>query len=673
VSAAERNSRLGRDLAAELQLKQTAIETIAAITGCARETAMNTLDRHLLTTTTMQQAVTACCTELHPAARPQTFLEQNLGEGVRPLNTNEMVRHLAQVQRQENEAAAVRTPVSDLQPVNLDQCFLHSATQQLQNHELQNLPTAKRLAVAHHRAAKEQWEAALDQQTWKRDFHTPDAHTAQPTKPSPYTHSSPAVRMAAARELFQEQHQNFQSPAVVVVGGGTTKLPIWQPGEESQQRGFYWSTKQHIQHAWRQYMIADGQYAPRTFKSLISQQLVPTICAECDIPLSDWDHISDRILLERIEARLKPKSTTDVINRLRELSISQDTSKGTLSQRYRVFAEAYLQRIAEAQECGCKLSDNAIKQSFTRAVRQEPALETWVSEEKWTSVWDAHRRIVERLRDYDAWSVYDSMQRNVTTQQQHVHTPPLTMQQPHGPTAKPEVGQKRQWDGSKQHQSFVNTLAELMKDASAVAMNECSGGGGGGGQRTGPPVHQGDKPYHHPGLDARGVNWHFPSEHIKCREQPCTGLFCQICGFHGHTAAKCLKRLKQIPGLNFQGYYQETKPNSPPVRYESAAGGGGGTTHSPQSYTHQTPSRTTVPRPQPAAPAQIQRDQRPPTPQQQRQQQPVFPHFVNNTAPRTARVHPDREERISRANQTSDGSSGGPTHEANSSSQHDDQ
>ena len=82
-------------------------------------------------------------------------------------------------------------------------------------------------------------------------------------------------------------------------------------------------------------MLAEGQFAPRTFKSLISQQLVPTICAETDIPLSDWDHISDRVLLEKIEARLRPKNSTDVINRLRELSISKDASKGTLSQRYR--------------------------------------------------------------------------------------------------------------------------------------------------------------------------------------------------------------------------------------------------------------------------------------------------------------------------------------------------
>jgi hypothetical protein len=38
----------------------------------------------------------------------------------------------------------------------------------------------------------------------------------------------------------------------------------------------------------KQYMMAEGQYAPRTFKSLISQQLVPTICAECDISMQDW-------------------------------------------------------------------------------------------------------------------------------------------------------------------------------------------------------------------------------------------------------------------------------------------------------------------------------------------------------------------------------------------------
>lgn len=69
----------------------------------------------------------------------------------------------------------------------------------------------------------------------------------------------PAVRMAAAREAqLQGQLSGMQAPMVVVMGGGAAKLP--------------------------------------TFKSLISQQLVPTICAETNIPLSDWEHISDRVL-----------------------------------------------------------------------------------------------------------------------------------------------------------------------------------------------------------------------------------------------------------------------------------------------------------------------------------------------------------------------------------------
>jgi hypothetical protein len=245
--------------------------------------------------------------------------------------------------------------------------------------------------------------------------------------------------------------------------------------------------------------------------------------------------------------------------------------------------------------------------------------------------------------------------------------------------AKPGVGQKRQWDGSNQHKSFVNTLADLMKDASAMAMHEYNGGGG--GQHAGPPVHQGERPHHHPGLDARGLSWHFPSEHIKCREQPCTGLFCQICGFHGHTAAKCLKRLRQIPGLNLHGYYQETKPNSPPVRYESAAGnGGGGAAHTPPPYAHRPPARANTIRPPPPAQTPIRQDQHQPTPQRQQQQQTSFPHFVNNaqpvsTAPRTppSRPHPDREERMSRANQTNGGGGGGSAYDVEPSSQRDDQ
>jgi hypothetical protein len=674
----ERNRAIGRQLADELQLKQTAVETIVALTGCEESIARATLERHLTQTKSMQQAVTACCCDLHPAARSQTFIEANLGEGVRPHTVRETAAHLARQQLEgrwgaQHQHDVLQTPVSELHPVNLNQRFLHDAAQHLNNHELGGLPASKRLAVATNRATRDQWESAIDQQTWKRDFNTPGMNTTLPIKPAPYMHSSPAVRMAAAREQLQEQQLGIQSPAVVVVGGGAARLPIWELGEESQQRGFYWSTKQHIQRAWRQYMVSEGMYAPRTFKSLISQQLVPTICAETNIPLADWDHISDRVLLEKIEARLKPKNSTDIINRLRELTISRDTNKGTLSQRYRLFAETYLQRLAEAQECGCEVSDSAIKQTFTRAVRQEPVLDSWMAEEKWTDVWEAHRRIVERLRDYDAWAVYDSMQRGVV--QQHVQVPAtnpphvtITIPPPAQPANQPgqAAGQKRSWDGSKQHQNFINTLAQLVKATS----NNTDGAPPPPARRDRETYGQRDD-YRHPGLDARGLNWHTCTDHIRCREEPCTGLFCQICGFHGHTAKTCNKRLKQVPGINLHGYFQESKPNSPPVRYEGMYGNTGGAAR-PQ-HTFPPPPRANVTQTQDVSPS---------TPNlQTHASQQQFPHFVNSTqpAPSTAsrtpvsRPHPDREERISRANQTNGGGGGGSAYDVNPSSQRDGQ
>jgi hypothetical protein len=391
-------------------------------------------------------------------------------------------------------------------------------------------------------------------------------------------------------------------------------------------------------------MMAEGQYAPRTFKSLISQQLVPTICAECDISMQDWEHISDRVLLEKIEQRLKPKNSTDVINRLRELSISRDTSKGTLSQRYRLFAEAFLQRLAEAVECGCTLSDTAVKSTFTRAVKQEPALESWVTEEKWTSVWDAHRRIVERLREYDAWAVYENMQRNPT--QYHVHTPATDGPAATPPSNKPEAGNKRSWDGSKTHQSFVHALTSMMKKMQEGTTNYHAGGQPprGDTRPSNAPDHRPHHPprdpsydYVHPGLDARGLNWHKHTDTIKCREQPCTALFCQICGYHGHTAPTCSKRTKQIPGLNFHGYYQESKPNCPAVSMPSemrqhrfGAPPRANTTHTPDDQTS------------------------------------AFPHFVNsttprsNTAPRSGTPHPERQSRVNQSNQTHEGDGGSP-------------
>jgi hypothetical protein len=628
-------AELARSAAEEAQRRQTAIEAVQMLTGCEVGLAEQTLDAHLQRTTSYQHAITLAVHDLHPAARQLTFIERNLGTGVRPLSAREVTTQLAQRERLAPGITAPHTPEhvpmppSAVHPVNLHDRFLDHAQRELHNHELAHLPYAQRMTVATNRATRGQWEEAIDAQTWQRDFHTPRANTQQPSQRlraggAPASHPSPCVRIAAAHEeQAQANRMHGMHAPVVVVGGGSVKLPTWTLGEESQNKGFYWSTKQFIQNAWRQYMAADGQYAPRTFKSLISPQLVPTICAETETSMAEWESISDRVLLERIEARLKPKSTTDVINRLRELTISKDASKGTLSQRYRQFAEAFLQRLAEAQECGCVIADTAVKQTFTRALKQEPALESWICEEKWTNIWDAHRRVVERLREYDAWAVYDRMQKGV--QLQHVHVPPVEVPDP----PKQSAGQKRAWDGSRPHQSFINALAQAFQEASANSAVQPA-------QQFQPAQqyqsqqqrrYEATDNYQHPGLDARGPSWHYPSATIRCNQTPCTVPFCQVCGMHGHTATQCTKRSKQMPGLNLNGYYQETKPNAAPIRY--------------------TPGNAYAPAQQPATHTS-QPAVAPPPPR------PSYPHFINSAASGGPIVHEERQHLVAPGGGASD-------------------
>ena len=666
-----KSSAFNKWLAEELETKSTAVKTVVALTAASEHVARAVLEHYVPITTNLHDAITAACVALHPAARELTFIERNLGQGVGPLKTATVAKHLAHKQATSNAHLCGESPPSALQPLNLQQRFINDADRELNNHERRGLTAPQRLVVATNRAVHLQQNLAEDVQTWKRDFCTPKNDTAQPKKPntSAYNHPSPAVRLAAAHEDIAHSYQQSQ-PAVVVVSGASTKLPLWLPGEEQQQRGFYWSTKQHIQHAWRQYMAAEGMHAPRSFKSLISQQLVPTICAETEIPLTDWEHISDRVLLEKIELRLRPKNSTDVINRLRELSISRDTQKGTLSQRYRVFAETFLQRLAEAQECGCTVSENATKQVFIQAVRQEPALESWTHEEKWTNVWDAHRRIVERLRDYDCWAVYDQMQRRPQIQHTHIQEQRAPLQ-----PADSSIGQKRNWDKTERsHKSFINALSSVLKKASQPSTSEARiNYGQGAPQQPSQPSHQHTPqrtpntrpsyPYQHPGLDDRGPCWHEHTQYITCNNSPCTVPFCQCCGMHGHSAESCTKRLNNTPGINLQGYYQETKPNSYPIRFPGARG---------------TPRLDATFGPPPTSAAPPQRRNAPysnsTTGDSEQPAQHHYPHFVNsttgggqsnNTASRSRSTHPER--RVNFSNQTDSAA----TSNASNSSAHD--
>ena len=626
----------------EQQLKETAVSTIVAITGTKDWTAREELEKTLPITKSMQEAISECCRRLHPAALALTFIERGLGEGVKPATAKQVATHLAKSQSEITPGAP-----SALQPRNLQQRFFEQAAGELANPELARIPAPQRLAVATNRATTGQWREAERAATWQRDIHTPAEDTRRPsfrTSGADY-HPSPAVRIAMAREQCQDaQRLSGAAAPVVVVGGGSTKLPVWLPGEEKDNRGFYWSTKQHIQSAWRMYMAAEGLYAPRTFKSLISPQLIPLICAETNIPHTDWEHISDRVLIERIESRLRPKNSADVITKLRELKISKDTSKGTLSQRYRVYAEAFLLKLAEAEECGCHLPETAIKQTFTSAMKQEPVLDSWIHDEKWSNVWDAHRRIVERLRDFDSWSVYDNMQRKSAIN--HVH---VDMDFSAAASERSDSGHKRDrerdrsGEGRRERERERDDRRERDQESFIHALSTALiNVAGGGGTTQGAPRRTSD--YVHPGLDRRGPHWHKQSATIRCRDgDRCSAIFCQICGMHGHDAAACFKRERQMPGINLHGYFQESKPDSWPVRYEDGERSRG---QSPGGALNQErhappPARSEVRFNNVASGGS-------PSPPRQR----------SSTAQRTIPVHEERQSRVNSANSADAGSGG---------------
>ena len=125
------------------------------------------------------------------------------------------------------------------------------------------------------------------------------------------------------------------------------------------------------------------------------------------------------------------------------------------------------------------------------------------------------------------------------------------------------------------------------------------------------------QPSQHPGLDARGPNWHVHGPHLTCRNTPCGSLsFCQGCGTHGHTSAECRRRTN--PAWNASGYYSERYPGAGPLPYR------------PSSMQLQQPAP-----PQPAMPLQqqppFQQHRIPPPPSYVSPSNPFpTPHRMNN-------------------------------------------
>ena len=363
---------------------------------------------------------------------------------------------------------------------------------------------------------------------------------------------SPAARASA---LAQPQHSGIAAaaPASVVVVGNS-KLPIWKAGAESNLQGFNWRTKNYIYHQWEQYMLAEGQYAPKEFKSLIAQDLIPVICAETGLRAQDWAFLSDGEVIAKIDRALRPTRSTDFALQLQGITLT--TGKpGTLLQRYRFFAERFLAKVAEAQAAERPIKDNVVKDAFKDATKMEGVLKMWLREVDWRGVDKAHRRLMRKLKESHSWDkLRDDNERKGAKwrRMEEEDQIPRRFQRRENGAAHVALAEKEQpevcYAASRNPR---NIKAEDKKFYKAKRPSQSP-------QNI--PLRQ------HPGLDQRGASWHMSTEQTDCRNNPCGSRWCQRCAQHGHTADEC-KKPDDTPGLNLKGYYQENKgKNAGPVR-----------------------------------------------------------------------------------------------------------
>jgi hypothetical protein len=281
-------------------------------------------------------------------------------------------------------------------------------------------------------------------------------------------------------------------------------------------------------------------------------------------------------------------------------------------------------------------------------MKQEPVLDSWIHDEKWSNVWDAHRRIVERLRDFDSWSVYDNMQRRVNINHVHVESNfPAAASERSDSGLKRDRERERSAEGKRERERDRDDRRERDQESFIHALSTALiNVAGGGGAAQGAPRRTSD--YVHPGLDRRGPHWHKQSATIRCRDgDRCSAVFCQICGMHGHDAAACFKRERQMPGINLHGYFQESKPDSWPVRYEDGERSrgqspGGSLQQPPQQERHAPPPARSEVRFNNVASGGS------PSPPRQR----------SSTAQRTIPVHEESQSRVNSANSADAGCGG---------------
>ena len=318
---------------------------------------------------------------------------------------------------------------------------------------------------------------------------------------------------------------------------GNSKLPVWRMGSEANLQGFNWKAKQHVYHMWEQYMLAEGQHAPKEFKSLIAPELIPVICAETGLRASDWPFLSDSEVTAKIDKALRPTRSTDFALQLQTITLAQG-KPGTLLARYRCFMEKFLAKVAEAESAERPVKDNVVKDAFKDALKGEAVLKMWLREVDWRGVGKAHRRLMRKLKESHSWDqLRDEHERKGAKWRR----------------SEDDEQTPRRWQQRREKERVEVNFAASKEVKTKGGDKFLKGKRPSEAKEANSPL-RGPQP----GLDKRGPSWHTCTEGISCRHTPCKSKFCQRCGNHGHTAETC-RMPDDTPGVNLKGYFQDKK------------------------------------------------------------------------------------------------------------------
>jgi hypothetical protein len=428
-------------------------------------------------------------------------------------------------------------------------------------------------------------------------------HHATRHPPSLHPHPSPQVRLAQDRErAISSATAGSANQINITVDTGIlpSNSVIWKAGKEADGAGFNYHAYSGVKSSWEQ-ANADKTKGYRTIKSFIDPRFIGTICDYISVARTRYDSIPDSELFRLLEEKLRPTDSTIYFMKVGRIKISTNPADGTLSDRYSVFAEAFLATVNEATEAGTPLRSEAVKYAFRAACNSNGLLRMWLGAEEWTTVQAAHQRIYSELQKHENHQLCENL--SGTPIQTTGNAPAIPAPLAHPPPVQYTPEQKREYALAKQQRLFASqhqqqllqqqreqqlhqqqlhqqqVLANSVQQhvdlafnarlnqVPSVVVSSLPAFANSAFQFPRPsPQPQAQPAALHPGLDTRGPFWHVHGPALSCRSNPCASLsFCQGCGTHGHTSADCRRR--NHPGWNASGYYCDRYPGNGPLPY----------------------------------------------------------------------------------------------------------